>query len=120
MPTLRCRTGSDRKSSPPNRTSPASGSSRPARTRSSVVLPEPDGPSSARNSLSCACSETSFRAGKRPKALEIPLISSASSELVLSAGRKFTGMTPFEDRLEDKGEDSEAGQDGGRGERADG
>src|SRR5688572_31025445 len=112
MPTLRRRTGSDRKSSPAKRTSPASGCSSPASTRSSVVLPEPDGPRRARNSLSLACSETFFSAGKRPYALEMPLISKAfTEELVSSACRKFTGMTPFEDGLDDQGDEPEAGQD---------
>jgi hypothetical protein len=66
MPTFRRRTGSARKSSSSKRTSPASGVSSPASTRSKVVLPEPDGPSRARNSLSLACSDTFFSAGKRP------------------------------------------------------
>jgi len=59
MPTRRRRAGSARKSSPPKLTSPESGRSNPASTRSKVVLPEPDGPSSARNSRSLAASDTS-------------------------------------------------------------
>src|ERR1700761_2451902 len=121
MPTLRLRTGIDRKSSPLNRTSPASGRSSPARTRNSVVLPEPDGPSSARNSLSRACSETSFSAGKRPKDFETPLISSDRGDCaprprasVSSVGGEFTGVTPFEASLEDEGDEPEGGQEAGR------
>ena len=46
-----------------------SGSSRPARMRSSVVLPEPDGPSSASSSPAPTSSETSCSAGVSPNAL---------------------------------------------------
>src|SRR4051812_2968335 len=120
MPTLRWRTGRDRKSSPPKRTSPVSGCSRPASTRSSVVLPEPDGPSRARNSLSRACSDTSFSAGKRPNCLEIPRISRARVSSVFAAGGKLPGVAPFEDGLEDKRDDPEAGENGCRRECADG
>src|SRR5450432_1646460 len=121
MPTLRRRTGSDRKSSPSKRTSPASGCSSPASTRSNVVLPEPEGPSSARNSLSRACSDTSFSAGKRPKDFEMPLISSDRGDLmsVSAVGCEFTGMTPFETCLEDQGDEPEGGQERGRREGAD-
>src|SRR3982751_6998641 len=120
MPTFRWRTGRDRKSSPPKRTSPVSGCSRPASTRSSVVLPEPDGPSRARNSLSRACSDTFLSAGKRPNCLEIPRISSASVSSVFAAAGKVAGNTPLEEGFEDKREDPEAGKDGCRRERADG
>src|SRR5579859_1772464 len=131
IPTLRRRTGIDRKSSPSKRTSPASGRSRPASTRSSVVLPEPEGPSSARNSLSRACSETSFSAGNRPNDLETPLISSDSGEAPFAAaplaekrsvsavGCEFSGMSPFESGLEDQGDEPEGGQETGRREGAD-
>ena len=37
-------------STPPSSTRPSSGSSKPAISRSVVVLPEPDGPSSVKNS----------------------------------------------------------------------
>ena len=49
---------------------PPSGTSRPAITRSSVDLPEPDGPSSAVSLPSGASNETSSRAAKSPKFLE--------------------------------------------------
>ena len=45
-------------SSPSITISPAVGVSRPASIRSSVVLPQPDGPSSAKNSLRWMSSET--------------------------------------------------------------
>ena len=44
--------GTRSRSSPPSVDRPASGCSKPARMRSSVVLPQPDGPSSAKNSFS--------------------------------------------------------------------
>src|ERR1700742_3598723 len=113
MPTRRRRTGRLRKSSPPKRTSPASGRSRPASTRSSVVLPEPEGPSNARNSLSRACSDTSFSAGKRPNDFDMPLISSDSGEAASasSVGGEFSGMAPFKSRLENEGDEAERGQE---------
>src|SRR5437879_2699390 len=121
MPTRRRRTGSARKSSPSKRTSPASGCSSPASTRSSVVLPEPDGPSSARNSLSLACRDTFFSAGNRPNVLEMPLISSDRREgaSVSAVRREFTGMSPFKGGLEDQGDEPERGQEAGRGKGAD-
>src|SRR5437588_105603 len=112
MPTRRLRTGRARKSSPPKLTSPASGVSSPASTRSRVVLPEPEGPSSARNSLSSACSETFFRAGKRPNTLETPRISSASGAAsVFAACGKFTGVSPLQSGLEEEGDEPEGSQE---------
>ena len=45
MPMLRFQTGTPVTSAPAMRTSPASGATKPATMRRSVVLPEPDGPS---------------------------------------------------------------------------
>src|ERR1700722_20373590 len=42
--------GTDARSSPSSSTRPSSGISRPASRRNSVVLPQPEGPSSAKNS----------------------------------------------------------------------
>ena len=50
-------------SSPPKSTRPSVGHSRPAMMRSSVVLPEPDGPSSASSSPAPTSSETPCSAG---------------------------------------------------------
>ena len=50
-------------------TLPASGTSSPAMTRSSVDLPEPDGPSSAVSDPDGISSETSWSASKSPKDL---------------------------------------------------
>src|SRR3954454_11159422 len=59
-------------SSPPMRTRPASGSVRPAMMRSSVLLPEPEAPSST-NSSPCAISRSTSRTtGSEPYRLRIP------------------------------------------------
>src|SRR5882672_10105401 len=61
-------------SRPPIRTQPESGASRPATTRSSVDLPQPDGPSSTTNSPSRAVSERQSTATLSPKRLVTPSI----------------------------------------------
>src|SRR5262245_53408280 len=71
----RSRTGLASKSSSLKRTEPLSAVSSPAITRSSVVLPEPEGPSSARNSPSSASSDTDLSTGERPKDLRMSVIS---------------------------------------------
>src|SRR5206468_9376131 len=48
----------------PIRISPALGSSSPAMQRSTVVFPQPDGPSSTKNSPSCTSSDMSSSAGR--------------------------------------------------------
>src|SRR6185295_10065852 len=65
-------------SSPARTISPPSGSTRPATMRSSVVLPQPEGPRSARNSPGAASSDTPSTATTAPKALR--------SRRTLSAG----------------------------------
>src|SRR5271156_5289465 len=45
---------------------PSSGRSKPARSRSSVVLPHPDGPSSAKNAPPGTSNDTSATAGAAP------------------------------------------------------
>ena len=59
MPVLRCQGGSRVTSLPPSVTWPALGSMKPATMRRVVVLPQPEGPSSTRNSPSAMPSETS-------------------------------------------------------------
>ena len=53
---------------------PPLGVSKPASMRSSVVLPQPDGPSSAKNSFSRMSSETPSTAATLPKFLVTPSI----------------------------------------------
>ena len=62
MPALRFHGGSRVTLLPPSFTSPAVGSMKPATMRKVVVLPQPEGPSSTRNSPSATDSETSFTA----------------------------------------------------------
>src|SRR5678815_882905 len=71
IPKLRKRAGTPRRLAPFCSTSPASGDSRPAITRSSVVLPQPDGPRKQTNSPSPIASVTSFSAGTVPNRLLI-------------------------------------------------
>ena len=59
MPALRRHGGSSVTSPPPSRTMPLVGSMKPATMRKVVVLPQPEGPSSTRNSPSATRSETS-------------------------------------------------------------
>ena len=66
MPMLRSYGGNRSTGRPPSRISPRVGRSKPASMFSVVVLPEPDGPSSVRNSP-CATSSVSPRtASVRP------------------------------------------------------
>src|SRR5258706_7885992 len=65
----RSRGGRSETSRSPMRTVPASIRSRPARHRSSVVFPQPDGPSRTMNSPSRTSRSTSLRATVLPKTL---------------------------------------------------
>ena len=58
--------------SPPSSTVPASGSSNPATSRSSVVLPQPDGPSTAVSDRAGTCRSTPVSTAVDPKALVTP------------------------------------------------
>src|SRR5579862_42047 len=59
-------------SSPSSETVPASGRSKPAITRSVVVLPEPDGPRRVKNSPAPTCRCTSSTAVTPPNRFRIP------------------------------------------------
>src|SRR5438067_11376644 len=89
----------------PNQTLPASGTSRPARMRSRVVLPEPEGPRSATNSRSSIVSETPLSAGYAEKLFE-----TCSTRMPISVLRgELVAVLPLERGLErerDKGEKS--------------
>src|SRR5262245_497030 len=102
---------------------PAVGNSSPATTRRSVVLPEPDGPSSASNSPGRTSRSRSMMAGVAPKLLlsRSARIASAASGVVSrsveSGDGEVVSAAPFEDRLDgqgDKGESREKGSDGER------
>src|SRR5258705_13898524 len=63
---------------------PLSGFSRPAIMRNVVVLPQPDGPNSPKNSPCATSSETSFTARVEPKLLEMFLRERSGIWLVVS------------------------------------
>src|SRR5215831_13667158 len=67
--TLRLYGGVPAASVPPIRTSPSSGCSKPAISRSDVVLPQPDGPSRDRNSPCLTFRLTAFTAVSDPNRL---------------------------------------------------
>src|SRR5437667_3990809 len=72
MPKSRCAGGSRVTSRPPISIEPASCTSRPAITRSSVVLPQPEGPRKHTSLPLSTSSETSSNAVKAPKRLVMP------------------------------------------------
>src|SRR5687768_8463244 len=72
MPALRRCGGSASMRRSPKRIRPRSRSVNPATMRSSVVLPQPDGPSSVKNSPSRTASETSSMARTAPKVRATP------------------------------------------------
>src|SRR6476620_10116693 len=86
-------------------------------TRKSVVLPEPEGPSSAISSPERIRRPTPRNAAVSPKSLTISA-TVMSTESVLSMGgsaRDFVAVAPLEDRFDrqgDEGETSEERSDG--------
>src|SRR3954453_22414166 len=70
-------------SSPPSRIRPASGRSKPAISRSVVVLPEPDGPSSVKNSPSPTRRSTLCTATTSSYAFRIPSTATSESKALL-------------------------------------
>jgi len=64
-------------SCPCRRISPVVGKSKPAISRRSVVLPQPEGPSSVKNSFSRMATETPSSARASPKALATSMTSIA-------------------------------------------
>src|SRR5215470_6931941 len=74
MPVLRLCGGKVSMRWSPNRMRPWSSSQKPATMRSSVVLPQPDGPSSVKNSPSRTVIETSFTARTPEKLRATPSI----------------------------------------------
>src|SRR5262244_123348 len=80
--------GSSAASLPPIKISPSSGCSKPAISRSEVVLPQPDGPRSDRNSPLCTLSVTASTAVSEPNRL-VTARSSTSNAWSL-----YPGVTP--------------------------
>src|ERR1043165_292085 len=74
MPVLRLCGGNVSMRCSPNRMRPASSSQNPAAMRNSVVLPQPDGPSSVKNSPSRTAIDTSSTARTVPNVRATPSI----------------------------------------------
>src|SRR3954470_16532576 len=72
MPTSRLFGGRRPTSRPLISTCPAVGSTKPAMIRSVVVLPQPEGPSSVRNSPSCTARSSAASASASPYRLSTP------------------------------------------------
>ena len=75
--------------------------------RRRVLLPEPDGPSTARNSPGSTCSETRSRAAKRPNCLEMSWTDSPAAAVVLSASAALARGAGFEPRARGEGDKAE-------------
>src|SRR5436190_18518668 len=88
MPKLRERAGVFVRSLPSRLTSPESGGSSPAITRSSVVLPQPDGPRKQTNSPASMARLTSSSATTLPKRL--PMLRSDRNTICLRRSRDLS------------------------------
>src|SRR5215211_6726818 len=100
----------------PIRISPSVTDSRPASIRSAVVLPEPDGPTSTRNSPSAAASVSSRTASTASKRLVTSSYSTRATRLPLDRAREHAAdEVPLEEDVE---HDDRRGDDhGARGEQ---
>src|SRR4029077_6289998 len=112
-------------SSSPNRMRPALGVSRPATRRRKVVLPEPEGPSTAISSPASTARSRPAMAGVSPTDLASPsaVIATATPRLapesVPSGGGEGVAVSPFEGGLGPQGDEGEACQKRGDGESSD-
>src|SRR5438477_3551137 len=70
-------------SSPPRVTLPWSGCSKPAMIRNVVVLPDPDGPSSVKNSPAVTCRSTLSTATTSPYVFLIPATATSAAKAAL-------------------------------------
>src|SRR5882757_20601 len=109
MPMSRRCTGRSVMSLPPTWTRPESGSSKPAIMRSDVVLPQPDGPSSEKNSPAAMSSVTPSTATTLPSKVLVTFSSLIVAEVMhahchpersegplpISKGPASLGMTPL-------------------------
>src|ERR1044072_497897 len=100
---------------------PEGGRSEPARRRSSVVLPQPEGPSREKNSPRRMSKETSSTALTGPKCLETPWIEiiltliAMASECSRLAGLDAAAAQPFRhDHDHDRGRQDGAAERQGR------
>src|SRR5579862_6478860 len=100
-------------SSPPIRTRPDSGTSSPASTRSSVVLPEPDGPSSATNSPASIARSTRSTAGVLPNRQVMPSSAMAVPCPLSTRGLVLAAEPPLEEAFGDQRDQREEGEKSG-------
>src|SRR5690606_8338520 len=109
-------------SSSPKKMRPVVGCSSPAMRRSSVVLPEPEGPSRAISSPERISSETSWSAGKVSNSLRTLVTRTCmGSILSMSAGGgEFGAVAHFKERLQRQRHQRKAGQQRGDREGAGG
>src|SRR6516162_5566484 len=113
MPMPRSRGGRAVTSRPSTRMRPPLGCSRPASRRQAVVLPEPDGPSSTRNSPASKA-RSSARSATVPPAKVLVTRSNRMVMRTLSAFDRAEGQATHELPLDDEGEedDRQRGHDG--------
>src|SRR5262249_6949381 len=108
-----------------NKIRPAVGVSRPATSRRKVVLPEPEGPSSASSSPGRTSRLISTTAAAAPKDLDNPSAAiaiatrSGSGRSAPSGGGEGVSMSPLEERLGAEGDEGKACQKRGDGESSD-
>src|SRR5215470_6800778 len=108
MPTLRLNGGSNVTRAPSIHTSPSVGTAKPAMHASVVVLPDPDGPSSVRNSPGRAVRVTPSTARVAPKVLTRPSMRTSAPLAARSLGtaaaidalHPIEGPLPRHDELE--------------------
>src|SRR4026209_2976 len=100
----------------PNQISPEVGNSSPAISLRSVVLPDPDGPSSATSSPERISSDTPCSAGNRSNALtRFTIRRSIGPSRMALAGRKLGAEAPFEQRFHDERDQGQHGKQRGDG-----
>jgi hypothetical protein len=83
MAIFRARGGKSFITFPPMNNSPSVGVSKPAIMRSSVLLPQPEGPSSTRNSPSRVSRLTPFTATMSPNVFLMPRVSTVAIALTI-------------------------------------
>src|SRR4029077_10750547 len=89
-------------------------------TRSSVVFPDPDGPSKETNAPCGAVKLTPFKAPNSPKFLtNESTISDMASSLMMVHGGDFVRIAPFQNGFDDQRHERQQRQERGHGKRPD-
>src|SRR4029453_12688199 len=104
MPMLRLCGGIMITSSPPILMLPALARTNPARIIRSVVLPEPDGPSSVKNSPEATSRSSSLRTATLPKRLAMPLMLIGGDDCVVDKSYSFEERSNVKDECRPAGE----------------